>query len=124
MKKALRRARVALEDVWENLVVYLSAVAGVLLTKFGPPLVEMFVSNKPFTATKLTILQVCFGFAVAVVVIFRSEQRGLTGTPADAQKLVGRSGNLKWRVEHAFSAGAGWYAIVAGFISASTGGGT
>ena len=122
MKKLGKKLKHALSDVLENIVVYLAVVGGVLVTKFGPPLVEMFVSNKPFILTKLSLLQICFGFVVAFLVIYRDETKDLKGTQDDAPKLLGRRGNVKWRVQHAFSAGAGWYAITAGFIGASTGG--
>jgi len=123
MKKSLKRVKCVLDDVVANFVIYLATLAGVLATKFLPPLIALFRSGDPPQFGHLVIWQIVIGAVIALGVVLFHEQQGINDPDVDkkAAALAGRAARWRKRIVASFVNGCGWFGLVGGAFAAATG---
>jgi len=112
MKNLKARMKKFLASILDDIAVYLITVAGVLFTKFGPPLLAYFRTNRPFDFSAITWLHFAIALVIALALVFRAEQDGKD----DLSKKTIRDSKLKKRLWAGFMAGVGYNALVGVFI--------
>jgi len=123
MKKAVAQVECILLDIAANLMIYLATLAGVLATKFLPPLIELFRSGQAPQFGNLVIWQLVVGAVIALGVVCFHEQQGMHTADENkkAQVAAGRAARWKKRIVTAFVNGCGWFGLVGGAFAAATG---
>jgi len=123
MKKTVARVNSILCDVAANIVIYLATLAGVLATKFLPPLIGLFKTGQPPQFGSLVLWQLVVGAVIALGVVLFHEQQGMNVDDATKKAAVvaGRAARFKKRLITAFVNGCGWFGLVGGAFAAATG---
>lgn len=107
-----------LNDIRENVFIYVATLSGVLISKFGPPLLAMFKDDKPFQFTKFVALQLVIGIVIAFAIIIHDEQNGMSTDDPEvlAKNKAAKKAAFMKRVRNAFTHGLGWMALVSGML--------
>lgn len=107
-----------LNDIRENVFIYVATLSGVLLSKFGPPLIALFKDDRPFQLTKFVALQLAIGVVIAFAIIIHDEQIGMSEDDPEklAKNKAAKKAAFMKRLRNAFTHGLGWMALVSGML--------